>query len=279
MNLGALGQAQATAQEALDLVTGPRDRPLPIGAGSLSSLAELAYEWNDLETALGQAQEAVELATLWGNADTIAFGYLTLAEILVALGRFDKARDIFRKAESYSGEVMLFPSFAAAIQAPLARLWIAEGDLGTASRWAMSTEAEVQGVLDLGRVLRLAQVHQGAGRLDKASSVLDEFLEFAPSKNLTPWVIRGRALQALVHAAEDRREKALVTLIETLVLAEPERYVCSFVDLGPELGDLIRDTAGSRTASTYVRGLLEAFEAPPGEDSRTTPHERPSSSP
>ena len=109
--------------------------------------------------------------------------------------------------------------------------------------------------------------------------MLDELLEFAPSKNLMPWGIRGRVLQALVHAAEDRREKALVTLTKTLVLAEPERYVCSFVDLGPELGDLIRDTAGSRTASTYVRGLLEAFEAPPGEDSRTTPHERPSSSP
>jgi len=174
---------------------------------------------------------------------------------------------------------MLFPSFAAAIQAPLARLWIAEGDLVTASRWAMSTEAGVQGVLDLGRVLQLAQVHHGAGRLDETSSVLDELLEFAPSKNLMPWGIRGRVLQALVHAAEDRREKALVTLGETFVLAEPEGYVCRFVDLGPELGDLIRDTAGSRTASTYARGLLEAFKAPPGDDSRTTPHERPSSSP
>ena len=275
MNLGALRQAQATAQEALDLVTGPGDRPLPIGAGSLSSLAELAYEWNDLETALEQAQEAVELANLWGNADTIAFGYLTLAEVLIALGRFEEARDIFRKAESYSGEVMLFPSFASAMQAALAKQWIAKPDLDTASRWAESTEAGVQGVLDLGRVLRLAQVHQVTHRPEAASTVLDGLLAFVSSKNLRLWEIRGRALRALVRAEQGSRAEALAILDETLALAEPERYVRSFVDLGPELGDLIREIARTRASSKYLQGLVGAFEAPPGEESTTMSREQP----
>jgi LuxR family maltose regulon positive regulatory protein len=275
MNLGALRQAQATAQEALDLVTGPRDRPLPIGAGSLSSLAELAYEWNDLETALEQAHEAVELANLWGNADTIAFGYLTLAEILIALGRFEQARDIFRKAESYSGEVMLFPSFASAMQAALAKQWIAKPDLDTASRWAESTEACVQGVLDLGRVFRLAQVHQITRRPEAASTVLDGLLAFASSKNLTPWVIRGKALRALVWAGEGSPAEALTMLEETLAHAEPEGYVRSFVDLGPELGDLIQEIARTRASSRYLRRLVKAFEAPVGEESTTMSREQP----
>jgi LuxR family maltose regulon positive regulatory protein len=124
---GRLFQAQATAQEAIGLATGHSGRPLPFAGGAVSALAEVAYEWNDLENALAYAQQSVDLSQRWGNRDSLSSGYLTLAQVLLARGDLVGAGDALQEAVRMSQEYTLTPMFSIQLRTGRARLWLAQG--------------------------------------------------------------------------------------------------------------------------------------------------------
>jgi LuxR family maltose regulon positive regulatory protein len=257
---GKLRQAKATAEEAVALVTGPDGEPRPIGAGALSALAELACERDRLDEALRYARQGVELARLWGNADTLGFGYLTLADVLLALGRLDEARDALRDAERMSQDLTLFPSFPSALGAARARLWLREGDLAAAGRWAEGVTIPKLDVTAMERALTQAQVEWARRRLDDALGVLGRLLEAAREQGLKGWLIKGLALEAVIHQAQGRETPALAALAEALELVRLEGYVRTFVDLGPPMAALLQRAAAQDVASEYVGCLLAAFD-------------------
>lgn len=259
---GKLRQAEATAHEAIHLVAGPERRPLPIAAGAVSALAELAYEWNRLDEALAHARQSVTLARLWGNADPLAFAYLTLANVQIALGRLDKARDTLRDASRLSEDATLFPSFYPALQAAQARLSLKEGDVAAAGQWAEEVTIAPRGVTGMGEILTLAQVHLARGRLDAALDAVSTVLELARAQGLTAWLVRGLALQAIIHRAHGHHSRALSTLADALTRAAPERYVRSFVDLGAAMAPLLREAVSQDITPDYAKGLLSALGVP-----------------
>jgi LuxR family maltose regulon positive regulatory protein len=256
---GHLRQAQATAEEAIGLVTGADGQPLPIAAGAVSALAELAYEWNDLDDALAHARQSVELGRLWGNSDTLGFSYLTLAEVLAAHGCLDKARDALREAERLSQEVTLSPSFFAQLRATRARLWLVEGDLTAAARWVERMSFDHADPFRAEESLALARARLALGEPDSALQIMSPLLKMARSRGLTSWVIGGLALRALAHYTEGDEPRALAALAEALTLAEPEGYVRRFVDLGLAIAPLLRKAASQGITPDYVGDLLSAF--------------------
>ncbi len=257
---GELWGAKATAEEAIGLVTGPDGQPLPIGAGAVSALAELAYEWNELDEALVYARQGVELARLWGNLDTLGFGTLTLAQVLLAMGRLDEASAALRDAGRLSQEASLFPTFLPALRAAQARFWLEAGDLAAAGQWAQGETPATTGLTDMERSLTLAQVHWAVGRLDEALDVATGLLEMARMQGLEAWLVRGMALEALILRAQGREARALNALVEALTLAEPGGYVRSFVDRGPALAVLLQEAAAQGVTPDYVNDLLSAFD-------------------
>jgi LuxR family maltose regulon positive regulatory protein len=267
LSQGRLHEAEATAREALHLGTGPDGQPLPFSAGAISALAELAYEWNRLEEALAHADQSVELARLWGNADTLGAGYLTLADALLALGRLDEARDAVREAERLSHDVALFPSFSSLLRATQARLWWSEGDLAAARQWTEAATPETIHTIELKERLALAQVALAVGQPETALDAITALLQTAQVQGLIAWSVRGLAMQALIDHAQGRKAPALSALAEALTLAEPEGYVRSFVDLGPAMAALLKLARAQGIALDYVGDLLTAFgltdERPP----------------
>ncbi|MGD8997519.1 MAG: LuxR C-terminal-related transcriptional regulator [Anaerolineae bacterium] len=256
---GRLHEAETTAREAIRLITGPDGHPPPIAAGAISVLAELAYEWNRLDEAIALARQSVELARLWGNADPLVSGYLTLADVLVARGRLDEARDALRDAERLSRDVAVFPSLFSLLQATRARLWLHEGDLAAAGQWADEVTPRTTHAADLTETLTLAQVRLALGRPDAALDAVAALLEVARAEGLVSWLIRGLAVQALAHHAHDRRAQALNAVAEALTLAAPEGHVRSFVDLGPAMAALLKQAAARGIAPDYVGHLLSAL--------------------
>lgn len=261
---GKLRQAEATAHEAIHLVAGPDGRPLPIAAGAVSALAELAYEWNRLDEALAHARQSVALARLWGNADPLAFAYLTLADVQIALNRLDEARETLRDAERLISDATLFPSFSPALQAAKARLSLNAGDLATADHWAEEATIAAQGVTGMGEILTLAQVHLARGRLDAALDAVSTVLEIARAQGLTAWLVRALGLQAIIHRAQGHHPQALSSMAEALTRAAPEGYVRSFVDLGPAMAPLLREAAAQGVTPNYAKDLLAALDVPEG---------------
>jgi LuxR family maltose regulon positive regulatory protein len=261
---GKLRQAEATAQEAIHLVAGPDGRPLPIAAGAVSALAELAYEWNRLDEALTHAQRSVTLARLWGNADPLGFAYLTLANVQIALGRLDKARETLRDASRLSEDATLFPSFYPALQAAQARLSLTEGDVAAAGQWAEEVTVALRGVTGMEEILTLAQVQLTRGRPDAALEAISGLLEVARAQELRAWLVRGLALQAVIHHAQGQKTRALPATAEALTLAAPEGYVRSFVDLGTAMAPLLREAVSQDITPDYAKDLLSALGLPEG---------------
>jgi len=130
--VGRLREVEATATKAIGLAPGPSGHPLPIAAGTVSTLADLAYECNRLDETLAYARQSVALGRIWGNADTLAASYLTVATVLLALGQPDAARDALFDAERLARDISLSPHFSVYLETTNTRLWLAEGNLGAA---------------------------------------------------------------------------------------------------------------------------------------------------
>jgi LuxR family maltose regulon positive regulatory protein len=81
-------------------------------------------------------------------------------------------------------------------------------------------------------------------------------------------VIEILALEALALQAKGKKERAVHTLAQGLALAEPEGYVRTFVDEGPEMAELLsamleaqqRGRLDSPVPAHYIRRLLVATE-------------------
>jgi len=268
---GRLHLAWATAQEAVRLASGPSGKPLPIAGGALSALAELTYEWNDVQNALAYARQSIELSRRWGNADSLGSGYLTLARVLQASGDLEGAREALQAAERASRDFALGAPFPMQLRSAQARLWLAQGDRVNLAHWAEEVPCEVPGPFHAGGMLTLAQARLALGQPDVALKVLAPLLEMARAHELTAVLIEGLALQALIHQAQGDVGRALVVLAESLALAEPEGYVRRFVDLGPVMAELLRRAAVQGITPGYVSKLLLAY----GEEILPSPRPQP----
>jgi len=257
-NLGRLHQAEATAREAIALAPGPSGEPSPIAAGAVSTLADLACEWNRLDEAEAHTRQSVELGRSWGNADTLASSYLTLANVLLALGQTDAARGVLLDAGRLARNVSLLPRFSVYLDATRARLWLTEGNLAEARRWAEDA-AGASEAKDPQAALTLAHVKLALGRPSEALNSIVGPVEMARSQGLVSSLIRALALQALAYLAIGHGEQAIGSLADALALAEPAGYVRSFVDLGPAMMVLLKQARAQAIAHEYAGQLLSAF--------------------
>jgi LuxR family maltose regulon positive regulatory protein len=238
---GHLRQARTTAQEAINLATGPDGRLLPIAAGPTSALAELAYEWNDLEGALAYARQSVELSQRWGSSDTLCHGYLTLAQVLQARGDLEAVEDALCEAERVGSGIATTPLFPLRLRVAWAHLWLARGNLEAAGRWLEDAAWDPADLLHAPAVLAAARVRLALGQPGAALQGLASLLEQARAQDLDAVAIEALALQALAHRALGDSEHALEVLAEALSLAEAEEFVRRFVDEGEPMRSLLLD--------------------------------------
>jgi LuxR family transcriptional regulator, maltose regulon positive regulatory protein len=108
------------------------------------------------------------------------------------------------------------------------------------------------------------------GERDDALSLLSDLREAGHAAGRTGGEIEVLNLQALTLRATGEGERAVGTLTRALALGEPEGYVRSFVDEGPEMAALISEVLGAqqrrqphtsdRVPARYLAKLLAAFQ-------------------
>ena len=267
MTLGELHEAQATAEAALERATPASGKPLPIAAGPLSTLADLALEWNDLERAEGIARQAVALSERWGNQDNLCAAYLTLAQILIMRKAANKAQEAHQKAQTVSCSVTVLPTFPPCLRATQAQLWLATGDLIALTAWIRETRLPTPlGPVHADEALTLTRAHLALDDLDAATQVLANVREMARAHGMTTARIEALALQAVVHHRQGESSQAQATLLEALTLADPQGYVRRFIGLGTEMTALLRKINTSQQPphiTRYIESLLQAAGEPP----------------
>jgi len=256
---GRLRQAQATAQKAIELVTGPSGRPLAIAAGAISALADLACEWNDLDSALAYAQQSLELGRQWGNADTLGDGYLTLSRVLQAQGDLEGACRALQEADRMGQELMQTPLFSTQLRAAWARLWLAQRNLEALAGWAEGAAPAQPDPLHGEEILALMQARLALGQPEAALRMAGPLLEMARAHDLVTMVIETLALQALAHQDMGDTAGALDRLVEALVLADREGHVRRIVDRGEGMASLLHVARARGIAVLQASRLLAAF--------------------
>ena len=201
-------------------------------------LAEVAYQRDELDSALRHVSEGIPLCRQWVYVLPLASGLVTLAWIRQSTG--DPAG-----AMAAMGEAGQVAPGAAGLLNPVpaerARLLLAQGELDAAARWARESGLEPDdepryrdepGYLVLARVL-LAQDDPR-----RALWLLDRLQAAAGAQGRTGSLIEVGALRALALAASGADDEAVAALAGTLTLACPRGFVRVFADEGPRMAGL-----------------------------------------
>jgi LuxR family maltose regulon positive regulatory protein len=285
---GRLGEALAIYQEAMQFVD-EQDDAVFAGIERIG-MGDLLREQNDLTAASRYLQEGLRLAELGGDFVFLRDGYIAHARLEQTLGNLDEALAFIGKAAKVVRQHRSTWE-TALVEAWRARLWLAQGNLVAAGRWAqtcglaanprpepatssvetassrrvagLDERLTVDDALDFLHEfghLTLARVLLAQGNPGQAERLLDRLLHCAESAGRMGRVIETLVLQSLALQAQNRLPQALVCLERALSLAEPEGYVRTFVDEGAPMAALLQRALARGVMPDYVGRLLAAFD-------------------
>jgi LuxR family maltose regulon positive regulatory protein len=234
-------------------------------------LADVLYEWNDLDNARCHALEGIRLSELGGRVSYVLAGRIVLALLYQARGDVDKAFEMIQGAERLT-QRHGFAYMSAEVAELRVRLWVRQGNTAAASQWAQEHRLSSVDELSLTLALEMKQIAVTRvlvtqGKCGEALELLARLQEAAQAAKRMKSVIKIGALQALAFQIEGDVGQALSALERALSLAEPEGYVRTFVDEGEPMVRLLRRALAEGIAPSYVSKLLAAF----GESAQPVP--------
>jgi LuxR family maltose regulon positive regulatory protein len=276
---GHLDEAARTGRQVLEITELPSGAHLAAAGSAYVALADVAYQRNDLETALHDVTEGIALCRQFVYAPPLARGLATLAWIRQANGDPAGAREAMAEAAHAAPGPVGLVNPAPALRA---RLLLAQGDVTAGVRFVQENRlapddepnfAREAGYLVLARVL-LAQ-----GRSAQALALLDRLHTAAAAQDRVGSVIEVGALGALARSAAGDEPGAVMALAGTLTLACPQGYVRVFADEGAPMAALLgRLIAAQRTTRAvasvtlgYLARLQRAFDVGPPAPDRGPP--------
>jgi len=270
---GRLHEALGDCRDALQIAetyAGRGGQQLPVAGHAYAFMSAVLLERNELEAALRNAREGLDLCKLCGQADVLTTGYRSLAVVLQALGDADGALGAMREAREVA--VSVSPWYASEAAAWEARLWLAQGHLA-AARWVQESGLTADDEVSFQNEYQyrtLARAFIAQGRAAEALGLLMRLLGVEEEAGAMGRVIEILVLQALALDTQGEVEQAVTALERALILAEPEGYVRTFIDEGAPMGRLLRQAAARGIAVDYVARLLAALEKETKDERRMT---------
>ena len=255
---GRLHEAHKLCKQAVSLASGKNGQPYPILAGVYGRLTELAYEWNDLETAVTYAQKSIHLGKQWGNLDPLSTNFARLAVVNHALGDTVASNEALQQAQQLAIQGQLSPGVTTWLTFFQVKLWLAQGNIQAASDWVtQQTNAQNQPITyftertrrAVGRVL-LAQFKPEA-----AIIWLSPIQLWAKEKQLVHFAIQTNILLAIAYHQLNQPSKMLDYISFALKHAQPAGYIRSFLDLGSELEPILNQPLVRQRFGNYVNQL------------------------
>jgi ATP/maltotriose-dependent transcriptional regulator MalT len=267
---GRLDAAAGTYRKTLDIAAVSGAAPAPPAGPAYVGLGEVAYQRNELDSALRQVTEGIALCRQFRYPAPLATGLVTLAWIRQAQGNPARALEAMDEAERGSlGPAVT--SLLNPVPVQRARLLLAQGDVAAAARWAEQRgldPADEPGYPCEPEYLVLARVRLAQHRPAQALALLERMLAAAAAQGRTGSVIEIGALRALALAARGDQDAAAEALARSLALGCPQGYVRVFADEGAPMAALLarlvtarRDeqTAAQGVELGYLARVLRAF--------------------
>jgi len=242
----ASGQLHAAVQTGRRMVAfgTANQQPLGIGWGHFAQGC-VAYEWNDLdgarehfEAVLALGRDAIRMCSVYAT--------LGLARARIAVGERGVAERLVL-AELEQAEEAGNAFFVEGLRSFMARLALASDDPDRAAHWLAGGTFTRQGTtgFDVEDTLltraRVLVARATSDDLGEASAAVDRAIEAAEARHVTASLVQGLALRALVERS--RGESAARSIAQALEIAGPGHYTRTFVDLGPQLTELLEELA------------------------------------
>jgi LuxR family maltose regulon positive regulatory protein len=200
-------------------------------------IADLLYEWNEIDQALVHVRQGLDLMLWWGKTDDFVLADITLARIHLAQANKSDAVEAVEKAIRLIQTRGVFSEAREVVEIAQVKLWLAQGDLQAAYRWAVTLEKRF-GFPDPFRFedelthITQARVLIAQNKPDEAIDLLSHLEKFARSSGRIGRVIEILFLKAFALQETGDSEQAIQLLTECLAFAEPEGYVRLFLDEG-----------------------------------------------
>jgi LuxR family maltose regulon positive regulatory protein len=261
---GALQQALQLCQEGLELVTQGGWQDFPAVGFVYVAFGDLFRERNELSKAAEYLERGIRLGQAGGHPHILIIGHVWLAWLRHTQGDVTGSHEAIRDAlqvvrQKQVSRFWPLPS-AACYQA---RLWIAQGDLAAASRWAQESGLDPVNCpatfLYEVDCLTLARLLIAQGNLEEAESLLLRLHQGAAAAKRYGSLIEILILQAFTLAVQKRREEALSVFAQALRLAEPGGFVRIFLDEGAPMAELLRQAVAQDLHASYALRLLTAM--------------------
>jgi LuxR family maltose regulon positive regulatory protein len=223
----------------------PRDaRRFYLAGNAYIGPAEVLREWNDLETAEITARTALDLVSVWENPSVTCAAYTVLARIFQSQGRLDAAMDALLSAEAAVRGRILVSDVQGDLNATRIKLWLSTGELNKADQWAQDWEKN----LDPGAAFSISREQDemtftrvliANGQSERASQILLRLAESSLTGGRNSRSIEALVLQSIALFKQKNTSEALRVIDQSLVLAEPEKYMRVFLDEGQPMADLL----------------------------------------
>jgi LuxR family maltose regulon positive regulatory protein len=274
---GQLRQAWQACEQANEAGTVDGQPHATTGFAGLMQ-GRVLYEWNDLEAAEQRLQEGLDLLRRGGIGSHFGNLYATLAQTKQARGDHGGARSTIEQAVQTARGANI-PRLLIQALACQARIWLAQGELELARRWAHGYRqlGDTEYIRDF-EDCTLARVLLADDQPGEALALLEGMAPSADDDGRRGTLIEILALRALARRAhgdpgeesalpDDRarmpgeQDVALEDLARALDLAEPEGYARTFLDLGEPMAALLRQVASRGISPAYSSKLLAAFGA------------------
>lgn len=259
---GKLQQALQLCQEGLEMVDDYSWQNFPAAGILYVILGDLLRERNEFSQAAENLKKGIELGQEGGIPNILITGHVWLSWLRRTQGDMIGSQESIRTALQLIQRDLVsrfWPLAPAACYQ--ARLWIAQGSLAIANRWAQESglnQVESFSYLYEVDLLTLARLRIAQGNLADAESLLLRLQE-AAAAGRNGSLIEILILQAMTFKAQKRGEEALSRLAQALELAEPEGFVRIFLDEGPPMVELIRRAVAQQIHTSYALHLLNAL--------------------
>ncbi|QBD76340.1 hypothetical protein EPA93_10105 [Ktedonosporobacter rubrisoli] len=248
--------------------------------------AQLSYEWNKLDLAADQAQEAYALSERLVNFELQMQAELHMARIEHARGetshallrladmleRLSEQQSMQLYQETLFCQAQLFLSVGDLMNAQaclytLARYnerllhWL--GDLQPeASSMAVQAKPDLAVILVEQVELLVARLLLAMGRIQEAQALLESVLTAALEDGRNYNALKAQLLMVFCYVARNQTQEALQQLYAVLLQAAPEGYMRFFLDEGNTLATLLHSLASSvheQALRAYLQSILQAF--------------------
>jgi LuxR family maltose regulon positive regulatory protein len=220
-------------------------------------LAEALHQRDQPVAAEMLLREALARAQNSGQPDTCFFAHIALSTMLTARGEIAGAQESIIQArtfaERYKGRLA-----DSLLKATEARVMLQSDRLVDAAAWAEQyVQMEEATYHDEFEKLTVARVWLAQGKHEQTLELLAKIVNSAQATGRILYVLNAEIIRALAFQAAGKPELALSALERALGLAEPQRFVRVFLDLGRPMRALLRRAAAREPVSGYAQFLLE----------------------